>query len=190
LFMSKTTVLLLVLACLMPAVAWNKTPNPAGEERLAVGIRLPDLAGEFLTGRKVVLPSAATGKVVLIALGFSYNSRFQVEAWTARFRTACGSLPGITFFEVPMLGGAARMARWFIDSGMRKGTPKELHENVITVYGGTGPWKNRIGFQGEDDAYLILLDREGKVRWLHSGSLVEGAFKELSDLTRQLAETP
>ena len=43
----------------------------------------------------------------------------------------------MTFFEIPMIGGLARMGKWFIDSGMRRGTPKADHENVITVYGGT-----------------------------------------------------
>ena len=92
-------------------------------------------------------PQAASGRVALLMLGFTYDSRFQVEAWAKRFRQDFGTEPSVTFFEIPMIGGLARMGKWFIDSGMRRGTPKADHENVITVYGGTDAWKQRVGFR-------------------------------------------
>ena len=51
-----------------------------------VGDLLPTLRGEFLTGRTAVLPQAAAGRVALLLLGFSYDSRFAVEAWARQFR--------------------------------------------------------------------------------------------------------
>lgn len=71
--------------------------------------------------------------------------------------------PSVTFFEIPMIGGLARMGKWFIDGGMRRGTPKTDYGNVITVYGGTDVWKQRVGFKHPNAAYLILIDRNGKV---------------------------
>lgn len=59
--------------------------------------------------------------------------------------TAIGSRTDVTFFEVPMIGGLATLGRWFIDRGMRSGTPVELHDRVITVDTGTGDWKG-LGF--------------------------------------------
>ena len=75
-----------------------------------------------------------------------------------------------------------RMAKWFIDSGMRKGTPKELHENVITVYGGVDRWKKAMGFSKalEHSAYLALVGPDGRVQWLHRGGYSEEAFSALS----------
>jgi hypothetical protein len=147
---------------------------------LSPGEPMPALKGEFLTGRDALLPGVATGRVALLALGFTYNSRFAVEAWIGRFRKDFGDNPQVTFYEVPMIGGMARLGKWFIDSGMRKGTPKKDHENVITVYGGTDPWKQRLGFKLPDAAYLILLDRHGVVRWRHSGMFDEESYKGLS----------
>jgi hypothetical protein len=37
-----------------------------------------------------------------------------------------------------MIGGLGTLGRWFIDRGMRKGTPMELRDHVITVYRGAG----------------------------------------------------
>ena len=153
---------------------------------LAVGDQLPHLKGEFLSGRTAVLPQAASGRVALLLLGFTYDSRFQVEGWAKRFRQDFGTTPGVTFFEVPMIGGMARMGRWFIDSGMRRGTPKADHENVITVYGGTDAWKQRTGFNDPKSAYLILIDQHGRVAWRSAGSLDEQRYSALSSEVMRL----
>jgi hypothetical protein len=87
--------------------------------------------------------------------------------------------PRVTFFEIPRIAGLARLGRFFIDRGMRRGTPSNLQENVITVYGGAEPWKSRIGYAQPDDAYLVLLDPAGVIQWSQHGKLDEHAFAEL-----------
>jgi len=172
---------LLVLAVTAAAAA------PVAE--LAVDDRLPPLRGEFLSGRRAVLPQAASERVALLMLGFTYDSRFAAEAWVKRFRQDFGTQPKMTFFEMPMIGGMARMAKWFIDSGMRRATPKADRENVITVYGGTDQWKQRVGFGDTRAAYLILLGPHSKVVWRYAGSLDEEPYMALSsEVLRLLAE--
>jgi len=158
------------------------------QNSLRVGDRLPMLKGQFLSGRDVELPGASSGKVALIAMGFTYNSRFAVEAWGTWFRARIESRPDVTFFEVPMIDGLARLGRWFIDRGMRHGTPAELHEHVITVYGGTDDWKRRLSYARahEDDAYLIVLGTDGVVRWLHHGRFDQARADELRVLLTSL----
>jgi len=138
---------------------------------LHVGDAFPRLEGEFLSGRTAVLPDAAAGKTALVLMGFTYQSRFVVEAWATPVRKALAARESATFFEVPVLGGMARMGKWFIDRGMRNGTPKELHENVITLWGGVDRWKTLMQFSSaaEDDAYLALIGKNGRVRWLYRG---------------------
>ena len=154
------------------------------------GEKLPALKGEFLSGRRAQLPDAAAGRVALLALGFTYNSRFPVEAWVGRFRKDFGANPQVTFYEIPMIAGMARLAKWFIDSGMRKGTAVKDRENVITVYGDTAAWKERMGYQAPDAAYLVLLDKSGAVRWRHCGAFDEQAYKDLSAQVTALLSEP
>jgi len=152
--------------------------SPAPE--LAIGERLPLLQGEYLNGQRANLPQDSSGRAALLMLGFTYESRFAVEAWAKRFRQDFGTQSGVTFFEVPMIGGLARLGKWFIDSGMRRGTPKADYANVITVYGGTDAWKQRVGFKDPNAAYLILIDRSGKVAWRYAGAFGEDPYKALS----------
>jgi len=157
-----------------------------------VGDRLPTLTGQFLTGREAALPRAASGQVALVGIGFTYQSRFPVEAWGQWFRATIGARTDVTFFEVPMISGLATLGRWFINRGMRNGTPVELRDHVITVYGGTGDWKARLSWSTahKDDAYLIVLDREGVVRWLHHGGFDQSRADELRVLLKSLADGP
>ena len=153
---------------------------------LPIGAPLPPLQGEFLTGRQAQLPDAASGRVALLALGFTYNSRFPVEAWIGRFCKDFGSNPQVTFYEIPMIGGMARLGKWFIDSGMRRGTPKADRENVITVYGGTDLWKQRVGFRDPNAAYLLLIDQTGKIAWQYSGGFDEQRYQALASEVSKL----
>ena len=153
---------------------------------LAVGETLPTLRGEFLTGSPALLPQAASGRVALLLLGFTYDSRYAVEAWTKKFRQQFEKNPRVTFYEIPMIGGMARMGKWFIDSGMRRGTPKADQENVITVYGGTDPWKKRVAFGDPKAAYLILIDQNGTVAWQYAGGFDEEPYRALSSEVSRL----
>jgi hypothetical protein len=153
---------------------------------IAIGSPLPGLQGEFLTGRTAMLPQAASGRVALLLLGFTYDSRFAVEAWAKEFRKQFGLDPRVTFYEIPMIGGLARLGKWFIDGGMRRGTPNADYEHVITVYGGTDAWKQRVGFRDPKAAYLILLDASGRVAWRYAGGFDEQAGRALSSEVSRL----
>jgi hypothetical protein len=184
LFMARS---ILVLAALIALTAPLVALSP-GQDRavkpLAIGDMFPRLEGDFLTGRRAVLPDGSKGKLALVMMGFTYDSRHAVEAWAARVRPEIAALPQVTWFEVPVIGGMGRLASWFIDSGMRKGTPKDLHENVITVYGGGDRWKSYMGFTSAaaDDAYLTLIDRDGRVLWLHHGAVTSDAAAALKTI--------
>ena len=165
--------LLFPMSLLVPITAAGAPLAP-----LAVGDAFPPLRGEYLTGRKAVLPDDARGKVALVLFGFTYQSRFAVEAWADRVRPAFAERSDATFFEVPVLGGMARLGKWFIDSGMRRGTPKTLHENVITIWSDGDRWKALVAFSNlhEDDAHVVLIGKNGRVLWLHRGPYSSEVF--------------
>ena len=154
---------------------------------LTTGENMPELRGEYLSGRKAILPGDASGRAALLLFGFTYQSRFAVEAWTRRFRQDFEKNPQVAFYEIPMIGGMARLGKWFIDSGMRRGTPKADQENVITVYGGTERWKQRLGVKAEDVAYLVVLDKKGNVAWCQAGPFEDARYEALAAQVRKLA---
>lgn len=153
---------------------------------LTPGQPLPTLNGSYLTGKKATLPDAARGKVVVYLIGFSYDSRYPVEAWGERFKKDFLTTSGITFFEVPIIGGMGMLGKPFIDSGMRRGTPAQFHENVLTVYGGAGQLRKAFGAKNDKNAVIVLCDREGLVQWSHEGLFDESKYNELKQAAQKL----
>ena len=174
--------LLLGLGLVSPVPGLAKVPMipPGGE--------LPKLRGELLSGRSIVLPDSVRGSALLLLLGFTYESRHDVEAWAERFRRDFGLDSKIVCCEIPVIGGAARLARPFIDGGMRRGTPRALHERVITLYRDAGEWKQRVGFAERDVAYVLLVDRRGRVVWQVRGPFGEEAYAALAGRVRDLPQ--
>ena len=165
---------------LLPAiVSMMLSVSAVGQDKLETGAPFPQVKGELLTGGKVTLPAYGKGKVTMLAMGFTYDSRFSVEAYSNRFKSDFGNEPRCTFFEMPMLGGMAKMGKWFIESGMRRGTKKELHRNVITVYSGVDAWKKMTGYKEGNEAYLFLLDSEGRIVWMRHGGFSEDKYLEM-----------
>jgi hypothetical protein len=159
---------------------------------LETGKPLPTLKGEFLSGKKASLPEAAKGKIALVMAGFSYDSRFAIEAYAERYKKDFKGHPGITFFEVPIIGGMGMLGKPFIDGGMRRGTPKELHENVLTVYGGAGDLLKAFQPKGlkadGKHAHLALIDAEGIVRWTFTGPMDDAKYLEFKAEAEKLLQ--
>ena len=158
-----------------------------GVHPLQPGDPFPELKGELLSGHNATLPAAAKGKIALLALGFSRESQHALEPWTKRYWAEFGQNDAVTFYTVPMIGSGGRFAKFFIEAGMKRDVPKTLQDHFMVVFTDTDPWKARVSFKGENDAYLILLDAAGTVRWTHSGTFDEERFRELAEAARRLA---
>lgn len=156
------------------------------EPPLAVGTRLPGLQGSDLSGQEVRLPEMARGRVAILMFGFSYGSRTAVEAWGHHVQTTWGGDARVAWYQLPMVGGLGRLAKPFITGGMRKETPPQYHGNSVVVFGGTGAWKERLGVKDGRAAYVVILDRDGVVRWILPGALDDSRLTDLDAQVRAL----
>jgi hypothetical protein len=146
---------------------------------LAPGTPLPPVSGERLDGRPAGLPAAARGRVTLVAFGFTRGSSKAVQAWGEHFKGVFAADSAYDWLEVPVLGGAARLARGWITGAMRGGTPVPDRPHVLVVWTDARDWKRRLEYRERDAAYLVLLDRDGRVRWRGHGGFDEERWREL-----------
>lgn len=147
--------------------------------RPITGRTLPTIGGTTLGGREVLLPSDTLGRVTALVLGFSYESRFEVEKWSRAIQERFGRNPGVAFFEIPMVPGFYRLMAPMIDEGMRRRTPAEMHDRVLTVYGPVGAFRRVLAASQTSDVWAYLLDRDGRVIFQYGGPFDEGKFREL-----------
>ena len=149
----------------------------------APGTTWPAFEVDTLAGAKLKLPSAASGQVSLFVMSFSKDASAASKAWAERFARDGGHV-----YIAAILEAAPRLVRGLIRSGMRGDIPKELHERTLLLYNGEAEWKQRTGFQPGTAAqpYLILLDRQGRVRWQQHCAFDAQAYAELRKLAASL----
>ena len=77
---------LLQVICLVAASVSRVARSAEDRHALVPGETMPRLAANSFDGARSRTAGRARGRVALLGLGFSYDSRVPVEAWTARFR--------------------------------------------------------------------------------------------------------
>jgi hypothetical protein len=64
---------------------------------------------------------------------------------------------------------------------MKSGVPAQQHDHFMVVYQGASELKRITGFLRRDDAYILLLDARGEIRWVGRGPVNDAAFEELRE---------
>ncbi len=152
----------------------------------AAAQQLPRLQEENLAGQQVVLPDAATGKVALLVFGFSRASQYSTGAWMKRLRNDFGTNPGVWLYQLPVLEDAPRLIRGMITSGMKKSVPESERSNFIPVMHNEAELKKLVNYKEPNDAYLVVLDRGGKVVYQAHGGADAAGYGELQSKLQSL----
>ena len=141
--------------------------------------QFPRLQEENLAGQQVVLPDAAAGKVAVLVLGFSHASSTPTGVWMKRASAEFGKNPGFVLYQLAVIEEAPRFIRGMIISGMKKGIPETERPFVVPVVHQEAALKTLVGYKAEDDAYIVVLDRGGKVVYQTHGAASDAAYSEL-----------
>lgn len=139
----------------------------------------PTIDGENLRNEKVTIPEAGKGHPAVFVIGFTHASQIQIKAWAAKLE------PEIHPYSVAVLQDAPRLVRGMAVHGMKSGVPEELRARFLVVFHGEEELKQAVGFDRPDDAYVVLVDGEGLIRWSFHGPFAEDTFAELK---RQFAD--
>lgn len=135
------------------------------ENRNPVGETFPRVVGESLDGPEFVIPDSLNGKPAVLLLGYAQDAQFDADRWLMGLLQ---SEIDIVIKEVPTIEGLMPgMFAGTIDSGMRKGIPKEDWSSVVTVYGDAGDIVEMTGNTNPNNIRVVLLDGNGKVVWFH-----------------------
>ena len=161
-----------VLVLLVPAALFSES--------------LPRIEGENLAGKTVVLPNAASGRMAILIAGFTHASQHQTKPWDERLRHEFPDPAKVTVYPVAVLAGVPRMVRGMAVHGIKSGTPKEERERFLLVYHNEAELKEAAGFAQPDDAYVILLDRTGSIRWRFHGPVRAGAVAQVRGQVQSL----
>lgn len=154
---------------LIPTIILLSHAASLASDTLKLGDRFPDICAETLAEKPVCLPKYCEGKIAVITLAFDIDSQRKIDTWANPLLAKYEADSSVMYFEVPMIKTIYRLARRWIDSGMREGIPKKLHNSILTYYGDFDPYLKRFGTRSKLDAYCFILDSEGRVQFFQEG---------------------
>jgi hypothetical protein len=157
------------------AALWSMLPAQAQQ---APG-RVPAAHGTTLAGNAVALPDALKGKVGVLVVGFSKASQTEVAGWGRRLAADYEQSAGVVYFEAPMLAGAPKMLRGMIVHQMKSTVPEAERPHFLPLMEDEARWRAVAHYAKADDAYVLLVDGEGNVRWQTEGDVTDAAYGNL-----------
>jgi predicted transcriptional regulator len=81
-------------------------------------------------------------------------------------------------YQLAVIEGAPKLIRGMIISGMKNGAAENLRPYFIPVVHNEADLKKLVSYKEEDDAYIVVLDRSGKVTYQTHGAAPDSSYAE------------
>jgi len=127
-------------------------------------VRFPPVMGMNLAGADVRLPEDLQGRRNLLVIAFRRSQQEDVDTWLPFADESMRRHSDVRFFELPVLATGYRLARPWIDGGMRAGIPDPgVRARTITLYLDKAWFRGVLELPSEDRIYALIADRTGHV---------------------------
>jgi hypothetical protein len=130
---------------------------------------LPATAGVTLSDKPIVLADAVRSHAVVLIAGFSREGGNGAGEWAKALR-ADPAFTRIVVYQIAILAGAPKLMRGMIKSGMKRGVAPADQDRFVVLSDDEQPWKSFFAVSNDSEAYVVLLDPQGKVLWRGHGS--------------------
>lgn len=142
----------------------------------------PEVKGKNLEGKNLRLPQDLEGELNLVFLAFQREQHLMLNTWLPTADLLESIHQELKHYELPTVSRMNPLIRWFINTGLRYGIkdPK-YRRKTITLYLDKEPFRKELDLGGEDNIYILLMDRKGTVVWKSEGSCNVEKAKNLSD---------
>ena len=151
-----------------------------------VGDTFPDLSGELLTGESVVLPADKQDKITLVGMAYSKGAEDILKSWYTPMydkfvlkRGMFDHLYDVNFLFVPMYVGAKKVAYKTSIKKMKESNRKDLYPYLLFYKGGLEPYVETLKMGNKNQAYLFIIDQQGKILYHTKGMFSENKMEEI-----------
>ncbi|MBU3001975.1 hypothetical protein [Paraglaciecola arctica] len=146
---------------------------------VTIGDSMVAVTGESLEGQQVAIPQDFEGQETLLLFGYKQDSQFDIDRWLIGLDM---TQTQVAAYEIPTIQGMLpRMFSGFIDSGMRKGIPKQLWKGVVTVYADGDKVQRFTGNQNPNNARVMLLNKTGAIVYFYDQGFSVEALNEVRE---------
>jgi hypothetical protein len=149
-------------------------------------MQFPAVTARNLLRRQVSLPDGFEGEWNVLLIAFQQWQQSVIDTWLPFVQQLELTEPGMRYYELPVIQRLNVVARTFINEGMRAGIPDPVaRERTITLYLDKVTFRQALDLPHEEDIYILLVDRHGRVLWRSEGGFT---VEKGEALTRALQE--
>jgi hypothetical protein len=142
----------------------------ASAQTLQPGTMIPQIKGATLEEQAIVLPDAVRGKVTLLVITFSKAAGELGRGWNDPFFKDYPQEDKVTSYAIAMLEDVPSLMRGMVRGGIKRGVPLSMRRRFLTVNQDENQWKQYVGLKNDKDPYLVLVDGNSQVQWIHHGA--------------------
>ena len=149
--------LLLVSPCVVSSLGAEASSDPV----------IPSTTTLALDDHAVHLPQSLSAPATVLILGFGRHSQEATTAWERPVRTQLTRPGMLDFFDMAMLAEVPGFLRPLIIRRIQHEVPDVLKPHFLTLADNEDAWKRVAGYSPDqaEAAYVLLVDRTGRVRW-------------------------
>jgi hypothetical protein len=145
----------------------------------STGARIPEVHATSFSNEAVNLPDGLKGKVGVLVLGFSRDSRDADSAWGKRLAADYRESSTVVYYEMPVLAAVPRMVRGFVVKSMKSSVPASEQTRFVVILENEAAWKAVTHFERPDNPYVLVVDSQGNVVWQTQGAATEATYAAL-----------
>jgi hypothetical protein len=148
--------------------------------------RIPTVHETSFAGTQVTLPDDLRGRVGVLVLGFSKKSGEVCEGWGQRLEESYQNSREVMFYQIPVLESVPKLIRGMVLKSMRSGVPEAMQPHFMPTFSDEAVWRKIARYANADDAYVLVVDGDGRVRWQSSGTVTDAGFGALKEQVEAL----
>ena len=149
-------------------------------------MNFPTIKASNLSKQTFRLPGDLEGQLNVIAIAFQRWHQDEVDSWVPALEQMEHEIPGLRYYELPVIRSMNPINQWLLDEGMRAGIPsRSTRARTITIYTDKARFRQALDLPNEDHIYLLLLDRQGQVLWRGQGPFRPEVARSLADAAGQ-----
>ena len=125
--------------------------------------------GENFAGKAVSLPDAFHGKPGVLVIGFTQASRDAVTQWGTWLANDPAGRAALNYYELPVLASVPKLLRGFVTGKVKAAVADTEKPHFLPLLDHEAEWRAIAHYANADDAYVLLIDGHGFVRWQTHG---------------------
>ncbi|HEY6412574.1 MAG TPA: hypothetical protein VIX42_02735 [Edaphobacter sp.] len=143
--------------------------------------RIPMTHGTTFAGAQVMLPDDLRGRVGVLVLGFSKSSGEMCSGWGRRVAANYRETHEVMYYQMPVLASVPKLIRSMVVKSIRSSVPETEQTHFLPVFSDEAEWRKIARYANVDDAYVLVVDGDGRVRWQASGKATDAEFAALKE---------